>query len=111
MRGGKWLMNEKTLELIKQEVYKLGLSGADRDDFVQEICLRFVLDKPEKITRSYIRRAAKWILLKQYRADSRRPQLVFDNKDYPYEGVYLDPLDSLDAEIQEEENVLLARII
>lgn len=76
------LMEPNDYRLIQSEVNKIFLHEDDKEDFVQDICLKLLESKPSFISRPYLRTLIRHMLMDRYRKGTRRPTLVFDNKDY-----------------------------
>lgn len=94
------LMEPSDYRLIQSEVNKVSaIQEADKEDFVQDICLKLLESKPSFISRPYLRTLIRHMLMDRYRKGTRRPTLVFDNKDYA---------DIVSAKDYEQETIGLA---
>lgn len=70
-------------QLILSEVRRACVPESDIEDMAQDVCVKILERKLELVTRAYVRRLIRNMLIDKRRKDARRPKLVFDNKDYP----------------------------
>ena len=95
------IMEPTDYQLIQSEVHKnSNIQESDYEDFVQDVYLKLLETKTKYISRPYLRTLLKNMLIDRYRKEIRRPELVFDNKDYSDE--HSDSRND-DSELAEEE--------
>jgi DNA-directed RNA polymerase specialized sigma24 family protein len=77
-------VNDNDYSLIQTEVRtNPAIPPEDKEDFVQDICVKLLESKPAYISRPYIRRLLRNMLVDRHRKEIRRPDIIYDNKDYP----------------------------
>jgi DNA-directed RNA polymerase specialized sigma24 family protein len=66
-------MNEQDYKLVQSEVrYQRQLSEEDKDDLVQDLCVKLLEGKQKQITRAFLRTLIKNMLIDRSRKDSIR---------------------------------------
>lgn len=70
-------MNEQDYKLIEQEVrYQKQLSEEDKEDLVQDVCVKLLETKPKTVNRAFIRTLIRNMLIDRSRRRERRPDIV-----------------------------------
>ena len=85
-------MNEQDYKLVQSEVrYQKQLSTEDREDLVQDVCVKLLEAKPKTVTRAFLRMLIKNLLIDRGRKEARRPQITSNDTDIALES----PVDEL----------------
>jgi DNA-directed RNA polymerase specialized sigma24 family protein len=95
-------MNEQDYKLIQSEVrYQRQLSEEDREDLVQDVCVKLLEGKQEHITRAFLRTLIRNMLIDKGRKEVRRPQITSNDTDIALES----PIDELAGAMRGDKDV------
>jgi DNA-directed RNA polymerase specialized sigma24 family protein len=94
-----------TYEDVKSTVSSLahGMSKEDKEDLMQDVIVKLLESKADKITKGFVYRIVKSVLCDKYKKDSSSPDIAYTDKDYSGGLVPDYKVDEFEAKLQDAE--------